>query len=146
MKIPLTFSKGHLYFKMFVKVKNRCSAVEFHIDTGSSVTFLNVCDAHRLRISAQNFPFKRHVQIGGGSLALHELGEVTVTCRDEIGGSVRLIDCQPLPVAVSLRRGEQDTQTAQSMPTIIGTDFLLQNKLALYFNPSENVAYLERNN
>ena len=47
-------------------------------------------------------------------------------------------------VLVGTKKSNEGLQEAYSVPSLMGTDFLTINKLALYFNPSKDIAYLER--
>ncbi|MBI4214386.1 retropepsin-like domain-containing protein [archaeon] len=143
MRIPLKFVDGRLILVTKVRTKRAFGSIDFHIDTGSTISFIGASDAARLQISAGALPVKQTAKIGGGSLGLHELSNVALYCRDEQGQSVSLLQEQPLLVASSLRKGPEATIEALSFPSLIGTKFLAEHKLALYFAPAENIAYLE---
>lgn len=144
MKIPLEFKDGHLVLHAVVNTKRFYSTVKFVIDTGSKVTFLNVKDVEKMQIPASNLPFFRNADIGGVAVALHELDKVTIRCGTDADSRIALVEEKRILAAVGLRKNKEDIQKTRLMPTILGTDFLLQNKLALYFNPAKNIAYLEK--
>lgn len=146
MRIPLKFVDGRLILVTKVRTKRAFGSIDFHIDTGSTITFMGASDAMRFQIPVGALPPKQTAKIGGGSLGLHELSNVTLYCHDDGGQSVSLLEEQPLLVASSLRKGPEAAVAAQSFPSLIGTEFLLEHKLALYFAPAENIAYLEMKN
>ena len=57
---------------------------------------------------------------------------------------ITLLEDRPFLIARNLRKGIEATIGAQAFPSLIGTDFLTNMQLALYFNPAKNMVYLEK--
>jgi len=144
MKIPLKFINNRLILPTTVQLKRGFGQVEFYVDTGSTNTFVGVGDAIRLNIPVDSFKFKSNSRMGGESLALHEMNNSTIYCRDEQEKLFSLLNNEPLLVAKNLRTSQTAIVEAQSFPSLLGIDILLKHKLILYFDPANNRAYLEK--
>ncbi len=82
------------------------------------------------------------VSLAGYRFFNHPIRDVTMNFRTETGELLKV----NLPMIGSLIPTRLDQKTmddVKHIPTIIGNDFLEEQKLALYFNPSARIVYLE---
>lgn len=141
MKMPLRFDDEHLTVVATFRWKRAFGKVKFYIDTGSGTSLIGPQDARRLQIPAGSLPFHKNAKIGGSSLALHKMENAALSFKTEDEAMGR-IDNGLFLVA----HNNRDTdKSAESCPSILGTDFIKDRGLALNFNPSKNIAYLEKN-
>jgi hypothetical protein len=114
---------------------------EAFVDTGSFRTSIAPRDVERMRIRVETLPpsSPRHSRIGGFVIPTYSLKNVTLTFWDEAKKPVRIelsaIDVLGFPERV---------KGIEYLPTIIGTDFLEDQKFALYFDPSHKKSHLEK--
>jgi hypothetical protein len=147
MKFPLyvkTFAEGlKPYAGVSANILNIHGGFEAFIDTGSPWTTLSLKDAKRImgrhipRLS-RNTP--RHIKIAGETVNSYPIENVSYHLRNEDGESSTFNSPQIylLKSTTSGRRSAMDT-----LPSIIGMDFLIEHNLAIYFDPAHKKAYLE---
>jgi len=111
------------------------------VDTGSPRTVIAPKDAVKL-----NAPFKimprsspKELRVGGVILPSYSLKGVLIGLIDE-NGEMKKIDLSMINV---LNRPRQFKGEINHIPSIVGTDFLENNKLSLHFDPYNKMAYLE---
>jgi len=83
------------------------------------------------------------MRIGGSSFSLHSLPPIALAFGAEDGGLERLA-AEGFCIAVPTRKTVYGRDEALALPSILGLDFLREQKMALYAKPSENTAYLEK--
>lgn len=111
--------------------------VEVLIDTGSPSSFIGDFDAKLMQIPKALAEVVNNTLIAGNNVRLCKLNkEIILKMLDEQNKVVEI----KFPLLVGFNFGTTKTVT----PTIFGVDFLEQNKLALYFDPSNKIGYLER--
>jgi hypothetical protein len=113
------------------------------IDTGSFRTTIAPRDVERMRtVRVEALPpsSPRYSRIGGFVIPTYSLENVRLTFWDEAKVPVR-IEISAIDV---LGFSTRDVDAIKHLPTIIGTDFLEDQKFALYFDPSGKTAYLEK--
>jgi len=140
MKIRLIIAKERVVVTASVRYKRVFGHIEFFVDTGSDTSFISPTDAVRLKLSPASFPFKCNAKIGGSSLALNKMENVSLAFLNENGEKEELNNPEFL-IACGVRKKDE---TAYSIPSIIGLNFLKEHKLELRVNPAKNEAYLER--
>ena len=140
MKIPIKIANARLVLVATFKHKRLFGRVSFYVDTGSQDSFINWNDALALKIPVNALPFYRHAKIGGGSLNLHTISDVSFTFRNEDNEPSKM-SMESFCVSRNVRTTDN---TSYSFPSILGLDFLAINKLSLYVNPANNIAYLEQ--
>jgi len=150
MKIPLTlrkYSEGvkpycalHFSYDPPYGRKSR-GHVDAFVDTGSSFTSICQTDAKRLSLVPTATP--RQIRIGGSLVNYHPVqhSSVKVICDDKT--TIYDVSIPTVYVTLPIPNNARSLECAPYLPSIIGTDFLIQNKLALYFDPARGIAYLE---
>ncbi len=146
MRYPLKYSPGHIYLsaiidipKLRIRFKPLAEAI---IDTGSPETLISESHALAWGIPLNKLNFKKHVNLAGTIFELYELGRVTLRIKDE-NNNYQKFECDYVYLAKSTKKDEKSKQIAQAIPAILGTNFLLNNKLSLHLTPYKNLAYLE---
>lgn len=109
------------------------------VDTGSPETCIAPRDILRTRIPYKTLPpaTPRHLRLGGLVLPAFNLEDAKLTLIDEKGEKVQL----EVPAMTVL--GLPSNRGFEHIPTIIGTDFLEDNRFTLVFNPYKKEAYLQ---
>jgi hypothetical protein len=149
MRIYLTvkdFGGGPKAFALFTLRSERhhiFGKVEAFIDTGSPDTTLGIKDIKSLHIPTKSLPSEAISYVGGSTTRLHSLGNVTLYFKDEENKPIK-INLQKIFVAEPLEHGEKTLNIFSTIPSMIGTDFLLINGFSFYFNPTKRIAYLEK--
>lgn len=144
MRIPLKISPENLIvIDTFVRIPGYHGAmgsVTFIIDTGSSDSLVSETDATKLKIPVSILQKKEKIGHGlaGGTIELRKTKAATISFKLE-DGKVGRINIPTIDVGLSSRRDEKSI----IRDSIIGNNFLLQNKLRLVFSPFEKLAYLE---
>ncbi len=59
-------------------------------------------------------------------------------------GGVERISLNSFNVATTTKKGKEEADYAKQIPSLLGLDFLREAGLALYVDPSKNIAFLER--
>lgn len=145
MRIPLTVKTFAEGLKPFASVSFRLQRphvfgfIEVFVDTGSPWTTLSLRDAERIMgrfLRSRLAKRGKSIHLGGHKLSGHPIKDVVLRFRDGEGKPVNTIS----PITYILKGGE----TAKTVPSIIGVDFLQANNFALYFDPCHKKAYLEK--
>ena len=111
----------------------------FIVDTGSPETFIDEFVTSKFRILTKNLKKSNSILMGGTKIDLFELGKVMMYFRDENDRSVSL-KFNNLKVSQTAWTREGSTYLSTSL---LGMDFLLENKLSLFVNPDRKEGYLE---
>ncbi len=145
MKLPLQIVAGRIQISASISsAKYRMfGRVSFYVDTGSNETFISQSDAFRLHVPVNSLPSLRHAKIGGSTYELKRMKEIELRFKTE-EEKLETITLPEFSVLVGTKKNAEGLQEANSVPSLMGTDFLIINNLALYFNPSKGEAYLER--
>lgn len=122
------------FFVKCDEIKLKLGIVKFIVDSGSPETILGLDDIKRLRISmnkiqtleSRKFP----VSYGGANLKMKILNNMVF----------KITNFEKLKsVLVPTELGNSEI----AHPSILGVDFLKENKLKFVFNPSKKEAYFE---
>jgi len=149
MRIYLTvkeFGGGPKAFALFTLRSERhhvFGKLEAFMDTGSPDTTLGMKDIKSLHIPVKSLHSKGISYVGGSTTRLHSLGNVTLYFKDENSEPVK-IDLPDIYVSEPLEHDEKTLNIFSTIPSMIGTDFLIINKFSFYFNPLKRIAYLEK--
>lgn len=147
MKIPLQFYDGRLIVLVSLtssKYRLGIAHAQFIVDTGSSVTFISDGDALRLGIPMSSLPFSQHVRMAGSVFELYEISHIKVHFKHKEEQEDKIISFDyKYYVSKSTKRDQKSRDIAQAFPSILGMDFLKENKLKLVVIPHKDIAYLE---
>lgn len=117
--------------------------IEALIDTGSPFTVLSTTDALRLRVPIRKMRGRESVHLAGFHFFNCPLKNPSIRFRTEDAKSVK-IDPPKIGVLIPTKISKKTLQDVKHIPSIMGNDFLEDQRFALYFDPTAKVAYLER--
>lgn len=144
MKIPLRFGEdGLLYLLAFIRLPRRgLGQIEFIIDTGSNNTFINWLDVLKLNIpftQLEQLPEDiRYSGVAGVNMEFRKAGQTSMIVMNEEGNASVFISTSML-VGKPL-----EIKNDFVIPSVIGTDFLVEHNLVLHFDPVNKEYYLEQ--
>lgn len=143
MKIPLDFNREGNRISVIANVtfSNHVIPVVFIVDTGSSETFIDEFAASKFRVLTKNLKFSNAMLMGGTKVNLYNLGKVVINFRDENKNPVH-VEFNNLKVS---QTSWTKPGTIYSSTSILGMNFLLENKLSLFVNPDKREGYVEGN-
>ena len=142
MKIPLDFDKERTRVSVVASIRFESRTpipVLFVVDTGSPVTFVDEFVSSKARVFTKNLKFDHFALMGGTKIAVHDAGGVNIGFKGENGALVQM----PFDAMKVTKSEWKRKEAIYSSVSIIGLDFLLENKLVLYINPAKRMAYLE---
>lgn len=145
MKIPLGIQNEQLEVEAVVrapKYRIGISLIDFIVDTGSQRSFIGYGDALRLHLPLRALRLCEPMRFGGTGFGLYEIEKVAISFLNEQQKPERFF-LEQFYVAKPTRKG-QEKFLAQQLPSILGLDFMIKNKLALYLNPSKHLTFLEK--
>jgi len=149
MKIPLRIRKQFDELMAFVTATVRAPhirrplPIEFLVDTGSPWIALAPRDVKKTNISipALKKPTKFVTTLFAGSKFWRYLLEnASVYLVDEIGNMVRIY----LPKVSVLWPTKGKPEEFDSIPSVLGCDFIALGEFQLHFNPTKMTAFLEK--
>ncbi len=149
MRIPLKIFRDRILLLVNIRCNERYRLaspflpVEFLIDTGSNETFLNYN-----HITKYNLPINlmekagREINLVNGTYELLKMQTKGLSFKDE-NGETKLLSVQSINVARPKMTSEKNLAISYQIPAILGLDFLKENKLILFVDMHNNLAYLE---
>ena len=143
--MPLQIVEGRLVLTAVVecpKLRIHRQIMEFVIDTGSQNSYLGYKDVMRLQIPLNEKHSKGEVDVGGSRYKEIELPKMKFHILTEDKLSTISLDVE-IHALRTTKTSTQKIQIAQALPSIIGMNFLKDQKLSLHVIPTENIAYLE---
>lgn len=112
------------------------------IDTGSPFTVLSPSDILSSRMPISQMQSGQSVKVGGARFYNHQLGAAIMTFKTEKNEPFKA-DLLNIGALVPTKLDQKTRDEVKPIPSIIGMDFLQQQKLALYCNPIAKMIYLE---
>lgn len=148
MRIPLTFTERfkQIMLPCLISIPHArimLRPIEFLIDTGSNITFLDESDLQRLSISPKLLsPSDKqpHLSIGGGTFGLHKINDVRLFLKTQ-ENTAFTVDLPKIEVSLGVRKGDSLKGVGMS---IIGMDFITENKFILFCDTERSEYYLEK--
>jgi len=140
MKIDLDIlPTKHIGATVSVKIRTKYFGnTVFLVDTGSPISMMSGYDLLKLKIptNQQYTVDEIPVNLGGNSILIsNELRDITLTFLNK-----NVLKLKQIYVSNDLRTGKNSAPMVQSL---LGYDFLVENKFFLHYKPSDNIAYLE---
>ena len=146
-RIPLQINEGRLVLKSLVecpKIRVPKHFMDFVVDTGSQNSFLSSKDASKMQIPLKNRPIQGEIDFGGSRYNQVLLPKFKMYLLKEDNTKKDYITLQvSLTALKTTKTSEKKMQVAYMLPSILGMDFLKNQKLSLYLNLTENIAYLQ---
>jgi len=143
-RIPLQIIEGRLLLTSVIE----CSSLriprqimDFIIDTGSTDSYLGDKDVRRLQISMKNKSNIGEVDVGGSRFKQIYLPKITMYLLKNTKEFHTL--SVKLSALKTTKMSEKKIQMAQTLPSILGLDFLKDQKISLHVILTENLAYLQ---
>jgi hypothetical protein len=148
MKIPLIIDKnGFIVVSIAIvsiRGKGIYKPITMMIDTGSPETFLSEKDFLKLRIPHESLEYDKPAYgLGGGVFALYKMRNVTLSFKTD-ENNIEKINFPTFHVSLCEKRDERTRMIAERIPSILGTDFLKENKFVFYLDMFNNITYLEK--
>ncbi len=146
MKIPLYLEKEQISTNI-IRVshgKKHLGFIKAIIDTGSPVTVISEGDALKMQIPVSNLPSGgHHYGLGGSAIELKYMTDITFSMRT-VEEKTENVHFDQIGISKSAIRDERALRISQAVPSIIGLDFLRDNKFTLHIDLTKNELYLER--
>ncbi len=145
MRIPLEFIHGEPTLWAAVipaHVRAGTCIIKFVIDTGCQISFISWQDVQRFNLQAKGLSHCQHVGIAGHSFELKNIPGCSMSLESDEHEPLRLKNVKELKVAIFNGKGKQ-RETASSVPSLLGLDFLAKNRLNFFIDADEKLAYLE---
>jgi hypothetical protein len=142
MKIPLAVSSiGRITTVVSIQAAHCFGFVTFVIDTGSPYTFLSEKDAARLKVPLKELkPEKKLIGLGGKPFEILSFRQGRFNFKAEEG-----MFTVNWPICLrSYAERQKYIYSPEELPSILGTDFMKENKFLLFYDPSKSVAYFEK--
>lgn len=95
------------------------------------------------RLSIKTMRSGETVALAGFHFFNHTIKNVNINLKTELGELLK-INLPSIGALIPTKINKQVLDEVKDIPSILGNDFLEEQKFALYFNPSTPVAYLER--
>lgn len=144
-RIPLQIIEGRIILTSVIECASLRIAkqvIEFVVDTGSSESYISEKEVIKLQIPTSEKRSSGEVDFGGSRYSQIELPKITFYMLDEEKKPVR-IEASFYALKTN-KTSPYKIQAASALPSIIGTNFLKEQKLSLHVIMSEEIAFLER--
>ena len=145
MRIPLEFIHGEpTLWAAVIPAHLRAGTciINFVIDTGCQISFISWQDVQRFNLQTQGLSHCQHVGIAGHSFELRNIPGCSMSFAGDGDEPLRLKEVKELKVALFHGKGKQ-RDTASTIPSLLGLDFLARNRLNLFIDAEEELAYLQ---
>ncbi len=144
-RIPLKFIDERIILTCLIECPQfriRKHILEFVLDTGSKDSILSPLETTRLQIPVSSLDRKGDIPIGGSVFEKLQVPEFIfhVLTEDHSLLSLR----QELNALKISKISEKKKDLVSALPSILGIDFLKNNKMSLHFFPLEEIVYLEQ--
>jgi hypothetical protein len=149
MKIPLRIRKQFDELMAFANATirdphiRRPVPIEFLVDTGSPWIAVAPRDVKKVNISIPTLKKPQKfvtILFAGSKFWRYSLENASVYVLDETGNMVKV----DLPTVSVLWPTKGKPEEFDSIPSVLGCDFIALGEFQLHFNPSEMIAFLEK--
>ena len=149
MRVPLRVEsligspKPVLYVNLRIPRLHIYKPLKMFIDTGSSWNILSERDSELMGIPFSKLHQKRTiVGVGGGTVIGHLIKNAVITFRNEEGKLMHRTISEIYAIR-TMKRDKHTRKKVFTFPSILGVDFLIEQKFKLVFDPANKIAYLE---
>jgi hypothetical protein len=112
------------------------------VDTGSPFTTLSTNEILSTRMPIHTMQKGERVSLAGFRFFRYPINNVTLKFKTETG-ELFAGKLSTISALVPTKIDKKTLNDVKSIPSIIGHDFMEENKIAFYFNPSAKITYLE---
>ena len=144
-RIPLCIVEGRLVLVSVIgcpKLRVPLRKMDFVVDTGSPDSYISDRDVRLMQIPIKDKSAQEEVDFGGSRFKRISLPPFTMHLLKE-GFKEKTTLTISLSALKTTKMSDKKKEAAQMLPSILGLDFLREQKLALPVILNENVAYLE---
>ncbi len=118
--------------------------LEFFIDTGSPYSFLSEIAVKKFQIPIKEKQEIGEIDFGGSRFKQISLPKIKMYTLKEGKDNKEYFTFEvSLSALKTTKLSEKKIQAAQALPSILGLDFLKEQKLSLHVILTENIAYLQ---
>ncbi len=108
------------------------------------MTTLSFREVLNYKLPFNSLDFKSHSKIGGQVFEEKSVKQVRLSIQDYEGELQRFYLEEFYASVPTKIKNQNAVEEAKQIPSIIGMDFLREQKLALYCDPGRDLAYLEK--
>ena len=149
-RIPLQIVEGRLVLTAVIECEGlriRKQVMDFIIDTGSPDSYLSQKDVTKLQIPVSGKPSKGEIDFGGSRFKQIDIPKVTLYLLKEGKENRDYVKLEVSLLALSTTKASlKKIQMAESLPSILGINFLKEQKVSLHVILTEELAYLQLEN
>jgi hypothetical protein len=113
------------------------------IDTGSPDSYISMKDSKKMQIPVGDKTASGEVDFGGSRYKIIYLPIFDFFMLNEDRSKPHISIEVELKALKTTKLSEKNMRTAEALPSILGMDFLREQKITLFVDVSESVAYLE---
>ncbi len=121
----------------------RNELVSFVIDTGSNISFLSNKDVLKMQASLPEHN-DGEIDFGGSRFKKARLPKINIHVLKEGKSREYFTFKTTLYGLKTTKESEKKKEIALELPSVLGVDFLREQKLSLHYISTENMAYLEK--
>ena len=147
-RIPLQISEGRLVLTSMIICESlrihKPRLMNFVIDTGSPDSYLSGKDVKVLQIPLKGRNSSGEVHFGGSRFKHISIPKIKMYLLKEGKGTGHIELDVRLKALKTTKTSEKNMQIAESLPSILGMDFLKDQKLSLHVILAEELAYLQK--
>lgn len=146
-RIPVSISENRLVLTGVIechKLRIPPRIMEFIIDTGSPDSYISHRDVYKLQIPINNYTSDDEVDFGGSRYKSVKLPlfKFYLLKEDKTRESAFEFEMN-IRALKTTKTSMKKKEIAEALPSILGMDFLTQQKFSLHVIPTEKLAYLQ---
>ena len=131
--------ESYLNAPFLLKTAHNRTKTSFIFDTGSPTTIISYSDARLLQIPFNNTA-EQIIRLGGRKYQSYTYNKLTMVFLSEDNKPIE----ETMPVTIIKPTSIKDMEEVDSIPTILGMDFLKSKGYKLFCDLANQIAYLEK--